>query len=110
MEGKCVLFKNLAGVDAFPIVLDTQDPEKIMTIVKNLEPIFGGINLEDIAAPHCFEVLEKLRREMPIPVFHDDQHGTAVVNLAAVIKELKNVGKEFEEDNMGVNGARARTT
>ena len=107
MEGKCVLFKNLAGVDAFPIVLDTQDPEKIMTIVKNLEPIFGGINLEDIAAPHCFEILEKLRREMPIPVFHDDQHGTAVVTLAAMINALKVVGKAFEEINVVVSGAGA---
>jgi malate dehydrogenase (oxaloacetate-decarboxylating) len=107
MEGKCVLFKNLAGVDAFPIVLDTQDPEEIMTIVRNLEPIFGGINLEDIAAPNCFKILDKLRREMPIPVFHDDQHGTAVVTLAAMINALKVVGKRFEEIKVVVNGAGA---
>src|SRR6516162_2119131 len=107
MEGKCVLFKNLAGVDAFPIVLDTQDPEEIMTIVRNLEPIFGGINLEDIAAPNCFKILDKLRREMPIPVFHDDQHGTAVVTLAAMINALKVVGKKFEEIKVVINGAGA---
>jgi malate dehydrogenase (oxaloacetate-decarboxylating) len=107
MEGKCVLFKNLAGVDAFPIVLDTQDPEEIMTIVRNLEPIFGGINLEDIAAPNCFKILDKLRREMPIPVFHDDQHGTAVVTLAAMINAVKVVGKKFEEIKVVINGAGA---
>jgi len=107
MEGKCVLFKNLAGVDAFPIVLGTQDSEQIVTIVRNLEPIFGGINLEDIAAPNCFKILDKLRHEMPIPVFHDDQHGTAVVTLAAMINALKVVGKKFEEIKVVVNGAGA---
>lgn len=107
MEGKCVLFKNLAGVDAFPIILDTQDPDQIIAIVKNLEPIFGGINLEDISAPNCFKILETLRREMPIPVFHDDQHGTAVVTLAAMINALKVVGKTFDKIKVVVNGAGA---
>lgn len=107
MEGKCVLFKNLAGVDAFPIVVDTQDPDQIIGIVKNLEPIFGGINLEDISAPKCFRVLETLKREMPIPVFHDDQHGTAVVTLAAMINALKVVEKKFNEIKVVVNGAGA---
>lgn len=107
MEGKCVLFKNLAGVDAFPIVVDTQDPDQIIGIVKNLEPIFGGINLEDIAAPKCFRVLETLKREMPIPVFHDDQHGTAVVTLAAMINALKVVEKKFNAIKVVVNGAGA---
>jgi malate dehydrogenase (oxaloacetate-decarboxylating) len=107
MEGKCVLFKNLAGVDAFPIILDTSDPEQIIMIVRNLEPLFGGINLEDIAAPACFQILEKLRREMPIPVFHDDQHGTAVVTLAAMFNALKVVGKKFAEIKVAVNGAGA---
>lgn len=107
MEGKCVLFKNLAGVDAFPIVVDTQDPDQIIGIVKNLEPIFGGINLEDIAAPKCFRVLETLTREMPIPVFHDDQHGTAVVTLAAMINALKVVEKKFNAIKVVVNGAGA---
>lgn len=107
MEGKCVLFKNLAGVDAFPIILDTTDPEQIIMIVRNLEPLFGGINLEDIAAPACFQILEKLRREMPIPVFHDDQHGTAVVTLAAMFNALKVVGKKFTDIRVVVNGAGA---
>ncbi len=107
MEGKCVLFKNLAGVDAFPIILDTTDPEKIIMIVKNLEPLFGGINLEDIAAPACFEILPRLRKEMPIPVFHDDQHGTAVVTLAAMLNALKVVGKKFTDIKVAVNGAGA---
>jgi malate dehydrogenase (oxaloacetate-decarboxylating) len=107
MEGKCVLFKNLAGVDAFPIVLDTQDPHQIIAMVKNLEPIFGGINLEDISAPNCFKILETLRREMPIPIFHDDQHGTAVVTLAAMVNALKVVGKKFDAIKVVVNGAGA---
>ncbi len=107
MEGKSVLFKNLAGVDAFPIVLDTQDPDQIITIVKNLEPLFGGINLEDISAPNCFKILATLRREMPIPVFHDDQHGTAVVTLAAMFNAVKVVGKTFDQIKVVVNGAGA---
>src|SRR5512136_754914 len=89
MEGKAMLFKELAGVDAFPIALDTKDPGKIVETVKMIAPAFGGINLEDISAPRCFEVEERLRKELDIPVFHDDQHGTAVVVLAALLNALK---------------------
>ncbi|MFQ6110499.1 MAG: NADP-dependent malic enzyme [Nitrospinota bacterium] len=107
MEGKCVLFKMLAGVDAFPICLRTKDTETIISAVKMLEPGLGGINLEDISAPRCFDVLERLRGEMDIPVFHDDQHGTAVVTLAAMKNSLKLVGKKMEEVRVAVNGAGA---
>lgn len=93
MEGKCQLFKDFGGVDAFPICLDTTDPDEIVRTVKAMAPTFGGINLEDISAPRCFEIEERLRQELDIPVFHDDQHGTAVVLLAAVFNALRIVGK-----------------
>ena len=89
MEGKCLLFKELAGVDAFPVCLDTQDVEEICACIKHLEPSFGGINLEDISSPRCFIIEEKLKKILNIPVFHDDQHGTAVVVFAALINALK---------------------
>lgn len=94
MEGKCALFKTFAGVEAFPLVLDTQDPEKIIEAVMAVAPVFGGINLEDIAAPKCFYIEEELKRRLDIPVMHDDQHGTAVVVLAALINALKVVKKQ----------------
>ncbi|MEK7211339.1 MAG: NAD-dependent malic enzyme, partial [Patescibacteria group bacterium] len=97
MEGKAVLFKEFGGVDAFPICLRTKNPDEIVAIVKALEPSFGGINLEDISAPRCFEIEERLKASMGIPVFHDDQHGTAIVVLAGLINALKIVGKKFEE-------------
>src|SRR5206468_7664383 len=97
MEGKAMLFKELAGVDAFPICLDTKDPEKIIETVKLIAPAFGGVNLEDISAPRCFEVEARLRKELDIPVFHDDQHGTAVVVMAALLNALKIVKKEPEQ-------------
>ena len=94
MEGKAMLFKEFANVDAFPICLDTNDPDEIVQTVKFLAPTFGGINLEDISAPRCFEIEERLKAELDIPVFHDDQHGTAVVTMAALFNALKIVGKE----------------
>jgi malate dehydrogenase (oxaloacetate-decarboxylating) len=97
MEGKAMLFKEFAGVDAFPIALDTNDPDKIVETVKLLAPTFGGINLEDISAPRCFEIEERLKEELEIPVFHDDQHGTAVVVMAALFNALKIVGKPIED-------------
>ena len=93
MEGKCVLFKEFGGVDAFPICLDTKDPDKIVETVTYLAPTFGGINLEDISAPRCFEIEDRLKATLDIPVFHDDQHGTAVVTLAALINAAKLTGK-----------------
>src|ERR687893_1428365 len=96
MEGKAALFKQFANVDAFPICLDTKDTEEIIQAVKNLAPGFGGINLEDISAPRCFEIEERLKKELDIPVFHDDQHGTAVVVLAALFNALKIVDKPIE--------------
>ncbi len=96
MEGKAMLFKQLAGVDAFPICLDTKDTEEIVQIVKAIAPAFGGINLEDIAAPRCFEIEERLKQELDIPVFHDDQHGTAVVLLAGLLNALKIVDKKLK--------------
>ncbi len=105
MEGKAVLFKSFAGVDAFPICLDTQDPEEIIKTVKYLAPTFGGINLEDIAAPNCFEIEERLKKELDIPVFHDDQHGTAIVTAAGLINALKITGKKMEEILVVANGA-----
>ncbi len=105
MEGKCVLFKEFGGVNAFPIVLDTQDPDEIVAAVKAIAPTFGGINLEDISAPRCFEIEERLKKELDIPVFHDDQHGTAIVVLAGIINALKVVGKEKESCKVVVNGA-----
>ena len=110
MEGKAVLFKEFANVDAFPICLDTQDPEKIIEIVKLLAPTFGGINLEDISAPNCFEIEERLKKELDIPVFHDDQHGTAIVVLAALLNAVKVVKKEIEEIKVVINGAGAAAT
>lgn len=107
MEGKCVLFKIFGGVDAFPICLDTQDVDEIVSTVKNISPIFGGINLEDISAPRCFEIERRLKEELDIPVFHDDQHGTAVVVLAAVKNALKVVGKEIKDVTVVINGAGA---
>jgi malate dehydrogenase (oxaloacetate-decarboxylating) len=96
MEGKAMLFKQLADVDAFPICLDTQDPEEIIRTIKAIAPAFGGINLEDISSPRCFEIEERLKRELDIPVFHDDQHGTAVVLYAGLISALKLVGKSID--------------
>ena len=93
MEGKAILFKNFAGIDAFPISVTSKDPSVIVDTVARIEPVFGGINLEDISAPRCFEVEERLKKILNIPVFHDDQHGTAVVTLAALINALKVVGK-----------------
>ena len=105
MEGKAVLFKEFGGVNAIPICLDTQDTEEIIRIVKALSSGFGGINLEDISAPRCFEIEERLKQELDIPVFHDDQHGTAIVVLAGVINALKVVGKKKEDCRVVVNGA-----
>ena len=105
MEGKCCLFKEFAGVDAFPICLDTQDTEEIIKTVINIAPAFGGINLEDISAPRCFEIETRLKEALDIPVFHDDQHGTAIVVLAGVINALKVVGKKKEDCRVVVNGA-----
>lgn len=107
MEGKAVLFKSFAGVDAFPICLNTTDVDKIVETVKLLEPTFGGINLEDIAAPNCFEIEERLKMEMNIPIFHDDQHGTAIVTLAGLINALKLAGKSLSEIKVVTNGAGA---
>ncbi|WP_294786930.1 NADP-dependent malic enzyme [uncultured Eubacterium sp.] len=105
MEGKAVLFKEFGGVNAVPICLDTQDTEEIIRVVKALAPGFGGINLEDISAPRCFEIEERLKQELDIPVFHDDQHGTAIVVLAGIINALKVVGKQKEDCKIVVNGA-----
>ncbi len=107
MEGKCQLFKEFGGVDAFPICLDTKDPHEIVETVKRIATAFGGINLEDISAPRCFEIEERLKEELDIPVFHDDQHGTAVVVLAALINALKIVGKKMEDIKLVVNGVGA---
>ncbi len=105
MEGKAVLFKEFGGVDAIPICLDTKDTEEIIKTVKYIAPAFGGINLEDISAPHCFEVEERLKKELNIPVFHDDQHGTAIVVLAGLINALKVVNKNPTEIKVVINGA-----
>jgi malate dehydrogenase (oxaloacetate-decarboxylating) len=107
MEGKAMLFKEFAGVDAFPLCLDTKDTAEIVTIVKGVAPAFGGINLEDISAPRCFEIERRLRAELDIPVFHDDQHGTAIVVLAALLNALRIVGKRPEEVKVVVVGAGA---
>jgi malate dehydrogenase (oxaloacetate-decarboxylating) len=104
MEGKCQLFKEFGGVDAFPICLNTKDPHEIVQTIKNIAVPFGGINLEDISAPRCFEIEERLKEELNIPVFHDDQHGTAVVVLAALINALKITGKRMEDIKLVVNG------
>nr|WP_330393460.1 NADP-dependent malic enzyme [Anaeromicropila populeti] len=105
MEGKAVLFKEFGGVNAFPICLDTQDTEEIIKTIVNIAPAFGGINLEDISAPRCFEVEERLKKLLDIPVFHDDQHGTAIVVLAGTINALKVVNKTKEDCSVVVNGA-----
>ena len=105
MEGKCVLFKEFGNVNAVPICLDTQDTEEIIECVKNIAPAFGGINLEDISAPRCFEIEERLKEMLNIPVFHDDQHGTAIVVLAGIINALKVTGKKKEDCRVVVNGA-----
>lgn len=105
MEGKSILFKKFANVDAFPLCLGTTDVDEIVTLVKNLEPTFAGINLEDIAAPRCFEIEKRLKEETSIPVFHDDQHGTAIVVLAAVINALKVVSKQMDHVKIVINGA-----
>ena len=105
MEGKAVLFKEFGGVNAVPICLDTQDTEEIIKTVANIAPAFGGINLEDISAPRCFEIEERLKEMLDIPVFHDDQHGTAIVVLAGIINSLKVVKKEKESCKVVVNGA-----
>jgi len=107
MEGKAMLFKEFAGVDAFPICLNTKDPEEIVQTVKAIAVAFGGINLEDISAPRCFQIEDRLKEELNIPVFHDDQHGTAVVVLAALINALKIVGKNMSELKVVVNGVGA---
>jgi len=107
MEGKAVLFKHFAGVDAFPICLATKDPDKIVEAVTLIAPSFGGINLEDISAPRCFEIEDRLKRILDIPVFHDDQHGTAIVVLSGLINALKVVGKDLDKIKVVVNGAGA---
>ncbi|MDY0396962.1 NADP-dependent malic enzyme [Virgibacillus halophilus] len=107
MEGKAVLFKNFAGVDAFPICLDTQDEDEIVQAVKLLQPGFGGVNLEDIAAPACFRIEERLKKATDIPIFHDDQHGTAIVTVAGLMNALKLTGKSFSEIKVVANGAGA---
>jgi malate dehydrogenase (oxaloacetate-decarboxylating) len=104
MEGKAMLFKEFGGVDAFPICLNTKDPKEIVSVVKSISPGFGGINLEDISAPRCFEIERRLRNELDIPVFHDDQHGTAVVILAGLINALKVVHKKLEHIRVVVCG------
>ena len=107
MEGKALLFKSFADVDAFPICLDTTDPDEIVNVVRLLEPTFGGVNLEDIAAPQCFEIEDRLRKICNIPIFHDDQHGTAIVTVAGLLNALKLVGKNIEEIRVVANGAGA---
>ncbi|MEG4284982.1 malic enzyme-like NAD(P)-binding protein [Microcoleus sp. A006_D1] len=107
MEGKAMLFKEFAGIDAFPICLDTQDTEEIIRTVQNIAPVFGGVNLEDISSPRCFEIEARLRATLDIPIFHDDQHGTAIVSLAALINALKIVKKTIAEVCIVINGAGA---
>ena len=109
MEGKCMLFKKFANIDAFPICLDTQNTEEIIQTIKNIAPVFGGINLEDFSAPRCFEIEERLQ-DIGIPVFHDDQHGTAIVTLAGMMNACKVVGKELSELKIVINGAGAAGT
>src|SRR5207247_7104375 len=107
MEGKAVLFKKFAGIDCFDIEIDERDPQKLVDIIAALEPTFGAINLEDIKAPECFEIEEKLRRKMKIPVFHDDQHGTAIIVAAAILNALRVVGKKIEQVRLVSSGAGA---
>lgn len=104
MEGKCILFKEFGGVDAFPICLDTKDVDELVKTIKYMAPTFGGINLEDISAPRCFEIERRLKEELDIPIFHDDQHGTAIVVLAGLINALKLVGKKWEDTKIIING------
>ncbi|GAG28228.1 unnamed protein product, partial [marine sediment metagenome] len=110
MEGKALIFKYLGGVDAFPICLATKDPEEIIQAVKWIEPSFGGINLEDFSKPKCFHILDTLRKEMPIPVWHDDQQGTAAVILAGVMNALKFVGKKMGEAQFAIVGSGSANT
>ena len=110
MEGKCVLFKEFGGVDAFPICLKTKDPDAIIATVANISPTFGGVNLEDIKAPECFYIERRLKEETDIPIFHDDQHGTAVVTLAGLFNSLKIVGKKKENLRVVISGAGAAGT
>ncbi|KKW35658.1 malate dehydrogenase [Candidatus Adlerbacteria bacterium RIFCSPHIGHO2_01_FULL_54_23] len=110
MEGKCALFKIFAGVDAFPIVLDTQEPEEIIETIVRIAPAFGGINLEDIAAPKCFYIEEELKSRLDIPVMHDDQHGTAIAVLAALINAAKSVRKDLKKLKIVISGAGAAGT
>jgi len=107
MEGKAILFKEFADVDAFPICIDSKDPSEIVEVTKRISTVFGGINLEDISAPRCFEIEDRLKRELDIPIFHDDQHGTAVVTAAALINALKVVAKGFEDVRVVTSGAGA---
>jgi malate dehydrogenase (oxaloacetate-decarboxylating)(NADP+) len=107
MEGKAVLFKKFAGIDVFDIEINEKDPKKLVHIIRSLEPTFGGINLEDIKAPECFEVEEQCKETMNIPVFHDDQHGTAIIVAAALLNGLKLVGKELSQVRLAVSGAGA---
>lgn len=107
MEGKAALFKQFAGVDAWPVCLDTTDTEEIISIVKAMAPVYGGVNLEDIAAPRCFEIERRLRDELDIPVFHDDQHGTAIVVLAALINALRVMDKEIADVRIVISGVGA---
>src|SRR5947199_729210 len=107
MEGKAMLFKEFAGVDAFPICLDTRDPDEIVAVVEAVAPGFGGVNLEDISAPRCFDIEERLKASLDIPVFHDDQHGTAVVVLAALRNAMRVVGKEMKDLSIVIGGAGA---
>jgi malate dehydrogenase (oxaloacetate-decarboxylating) len=104
MEGKAVLFKEFAGIDAFPICLDTRDPDEIVRTVVSLAPVFGGVNLEDIGSPRCFEIEQRLRERVDIPVFHDDQHGTAIVVLAGLLNALRVVGKSLADVKIVVTG------
>ena len=108
MEGKALLFKIFAGLDCFDIEVDEKDPEKFIQIVKALAPTFGGINLEDIKAPECFEIEQRLKAECPIPVMHDDQHGTAIISAAAMLNAVEIQGKKIEDIRLVVNGACAR--
>lgn len=110
MEGKCVLFKEFGNVDAFPICLDTQDVDEIVETVKRIAPVFGGINLEDIKAPRCFEIEDRLKKELDIPVFHDDQHGTAVIVTAGLMNACKVVKKDFSDLTVAINGIGAAGT
>ena len=107
MEGKAVLFKEFGGVDAFPICIPSKDVDVIVQTIRMIEPVFGGINLEDISSPRCAEIERRLKKELNIPVFHDDQHGTAVVVLAALINALKIVGKRWEDVTIAMSGAGA---